>query len=83
MLKFFHFQIIYIYFNIKFYKFLKNCAGFVLRKWMSNDKELINDVQYNSGGVRAMGDNGSTKILGLNWNSDNDVLLICYTPCAK
>jgi len=50
-------------------------ASLVLRKWMSNDKELINDVQCNSGGVRTMGDNGSTKILGLNWNSDNDVLL--------
>jgi len=53
---------------------MKN-AGLVLRKWMSNDSDLIADVQCTSGGVRAVGDTRSTKILGLNWNSDNDVLL--------
>jgi len=53
---------------------MKN-ARLVLCKWMSNDNDLIADIQCTSGGVRAVGDTRSTKILGLNWNADNDVLL--------
>jgi len=48
-------------------------AGLELRKWLSNDPELIVDVHTDNNSIRAMGEL-MTKILGLHWNSDDDML---------
>lgn len=49
-------------------------AGLKLRKWMSNDKDLVTDLESDTSITRMIGDS-STKILGLHWNSNEDVLV--------
>ena len=72
-------------------KMVMNKGGFNLRKWVSNDKEVmreINEIEQRDEGktnelkpgvqVEKVGlteGNGKTKILGVNWNSDLDVLV--------
>ncbi|XP_060879186.1 uncharacterized protein LOC132951391 [Metopolophium dirhodum] len=48
-------------------------AGLELRKWLSNDPQLIADVHSDNNSIRAMGEL-MTKILGLHWKSDDDML---------
>ncbi|XP_050063272.1 uncharacterized protein LOC114130946 [Aphis gossypii] len=48
-------------------------AGLELRKWLSNDPELIADVHSDNNSIRSMGEQ-MTKILGLHWKSDDDML---------
>lgn len=52
-------------------------AGVELRKWLSNDPELIADVQADINNTRTMGER-MAKVLGINWKSDNDVYRILY-----
>lgn len=40
-------------------------AGLELRKWLSNDPELIADVHSDNNNTRAMGEQ-TTKVLGLH-----------------
>jgi len=49
-------------------------AGFELRKWVSNDKELLNDIpnKDNTQLLVLNLKNDVTKILGLKWNTQSD-----------
>lgn len=72
-------------------RLLQNCqkvshilqqAGFNLRKWISNDSSLLNQLQScdNSTSVLKFGPNENSKTLGVLWSSHSDSLVINTSP---
>lgn len=57
-----------------------SAAGMSLRKWKSNVKSLVQDDTYNASLDLNIGSLESCKTLGLNWQTDSDVLSFTINP---
>ncbi|XP_018368526.1 PREDICTED: uncharacterized protein LOC108764680 [Trachymyrmex cornetzi] len=65
-------------------------GGFVLRKWASNDEELLRDVpgERIDNAIMELDKDGTTKTLGVKWNHRKDafqysIKVACTAGCTK
>ena len=62
-------------------KFLMQTAGFLLRKWCSNNKEvmkLISDAEFSAGETPEKPSSRVTSVLGLTWDTETDEIVFNF-----
>lgn len=56
--------------------FILKKGGFILRKWVTNEPSVLQDLSLNnvSNGILILGENESSKTLGIQWHFKTDIL---------